>query len=103
MFIQIDEDNSGQIDREELLVGMTMLYGKERAKQEVQRIFEIADTDGSGKIDFTEFKSAFVQKELMLQDDKLKEMFNKYDEDGSGTISLDEFKVAFIGKSISDK
>lgn len=32
MFKQIDEDNSGQIDRDELLVGMTTLYGEEKAK-----------------------------------------------------------------------
>lgn len=49
-----------------MLVGMTKLYGEQKARQEVQRIFEIADNDGSGKIDFNEFKSAFVQKELML-------------------------------------
>lgn len=82
MFLQIDTDKSGQIDRDELLEGMAKLHGSSvKAKDEVDRIFQYADADGSGKISFSEFKSAFVQKELLLQEDKLKEMFNKYDED----------------------
>ena len=47
---------------------MTRLYGGDaaRARKEVKKIFEVADTDGSGKISFAEFKSAFVSKEMML-------------------------------------
>ena len=74
----------------------------QRARKEVDRIFGIADKDGSGKISYAEFKSAFVSKEVLLQDDKLKQMFAKLDEDGSGFISLEEFKSAFVGKQMSD-
>lgn len=66
MFTLIDEDGNGNLDQDELLRGMTQLYGEQKAKQEVKRIFEIADTDQSGCIDFSEFKMAFVQKELLL-------------------------------------
>lgn len=52
MFFTIDADGDGTLEREEVLDGMTQLYGEEKARQEVERIFEIADTDGSGRIDF---------------------------------------------------
>ena len=102
MFQQYDIDGDGTLEREEILEGMTKIYGEEKAIIEVDRIFCIADQDGSGKIDFTEFKTAFVQKELLLQEDKLRSMFNFYDKDGGGTISLDEFRDAFVGKQIDE-
>jgi len=52
MFTQIDEDGDGTLDRDEILRGMIMLYGEEKALTEVDRIFSVADTDQSGKIDF---------------------------------------------------
>jgi calcium-dependent protein kinase len=67
MFMQMDEDGNGDLDKEELLAGLVQVYGdEEKAKAEVDRIFEIGDVDGSGTIDFSEFKLAFVKKELIL-------------------------------------
>ena len=81
---------------------MTQLYGENKAKLEVDRIFKIADEDGSGQIDFNEFKNAFVQKGLLLQEENLRKMFDLQDKDGGGTISLEEFKENLVGKQISE-
>lgn len=103
MFENIDEDGDGTLDRDELLKGMTELYNEEVAIKEVKRIFDAADIDNSGRLDFTEFKCAFVKKELLIQEDKLMEMFKRYDKDDSGSISLDEFKATFENLAVDQE
>lgn len=71
MFLDLDEDGNGLLDKEEILSGMMELYDEDKAVTETERIFNIADLDQSGKLDFTEFKSAFVKKEMLLQEEKL--------------------------------
>jgi Ca2+-binding EF-hand superfamily protein len=42
------------------------------AEAEVDRIFELVDVDHSGEIEFSEFVTATVNRNALLQDDKLK-------------------------------
>lgn len=73
------------------------------AKEEVDRIFALVDVDNSGEIDFSEFVTATVDKQRLLQEEKLKTAFSFYDADGSGSISTDEIKeVLGVGKQISE-
>ena len=45
-----------------------------------------------------------MNKENLLQDDKLKAAFDYFDKDGGGSISVDEIKeVLGVGKNISKK
>lgn len=74
------------------------------AKEEVDRIFALVDVDNSGEIDFSEFVTATVDKQKLLQEEKLKAAFSYYDADGSGSISTDEIKeVLGVGKQISEE
>ena len=50
------------------------------------------DTDGSGKIDYTEFIAATMEKGLYMKEEKLFMAFKMFDIDGSGKISADELK-----------
>ena len=51
------------------------------------------DQNGSGQIDFNEFKSAMSNKYLKQLDlQELKLIFNKYDYDQNGFITMDEFQ-----------
>lgn len=87
---------------DELLVGYTEYYGEEMAKEEVDRIFALVDVDNSGEIDFSEFVTATVNRENLMQEEKLKAAFQYYDKDDSGSISCDEIKsVLGVGKNIS--
>ena len=56
MFLAIDDDGDGTLDREEITIGLTKLYGEQKALIEVENIFKGIDQDGDEKIDFTEFK-----------------------------------------------
>ena len=83
---------------DEVLKGYEQFYG-DLAKEEVDRIFALVDVDNSGEIDFSEFVTATVDKNKLLQEEKLKEAFQYYDADGSGSISTDEIKkVLGVGK-----
>ena len=59
-------------------------------EQEVDKILRAADTDGSGSIDFAEWKAATSK----LTDQKLQSAFKFFDKDNSGTISIAEIKNA---------
>ena len=50
------------------------------------------DTDGSGKIDYTEFIAATMEKNIYMKEEKLFMAFKMFDIDGSGKISADELK-----------
>ena len=102
VFIALDKNQDGYLQYDELLQGFTELYGEDHAKEEVDRIFALVDVDHSGEIDFSEFVTASVNKDNLLQEGKLKAAFQYYDKDGSGSISVDEIKgVLGVGKNIS--
>ena len=71
---------------------------------EVKRLFELADIDHSGEIDFSEFILATVNRNSLMQEEKLRQAFRFYDKDDSGSISTDEIKsVLGVGKKISEE
>ena len=74
------------------------------AEEEVDRIMRIADADGSGEIDYSEWVVATMDKRKLLSNEKLEAAFNLFDKDGSGTISANEVKeVLGVGKNIDEK
>ena len=57
-----------------------------------EEIFKSIDTDNSGNIEYTEFISACIEKNLYLNEQKLKDAFKLFDADGSGKISRAEIE-----------
>ncbi len=53
-------------------------------------IFASIDSDGSGKIDYTEFIAATMETNLHHREDLLWSAFRVFDIDGDGKITLDE-------------
>ncbi len=54
-----------------MLQGYEEFYG-DFAKEEVDRIFKLVDVDNSGEIDFSEFVTATVNRNELLNDEKLR-------------------------------
>ena len=94
-FQAIDTDNDGKLSYEE----MKKVFSKGEIKIEFnEEIFKQIDTDNSGNIEYTEFISACIDKNVYLNEEKLKEAFNLFDADKSGKISRDEIeKVLKLG------
>ena len=59
------------------------------------------DTDGDGKIDYTEFITAAYNREMLLSQQNLQIAFKMFDQDGNGTLSMDELKSVFASGSAS--
>lgn len=82
-------NKDGKLSKEEVLVGYQKIKG-DTAEKEVEDLFTIADTDGSGSIEYSEWVVATVQKDKMLDEDKLTKAFRLFDLDNSGLIKADE-------------
>jgi len=103
VFKSIDKNSDGKLSRKELIEGYTQILG-ELAEDEVDRIMKIADTDGSGEIDYSEWVIATMDKKKLLTEDKLLMAFNMFDKDNGGSISSVEVKDTIgVGKNIDEK
>ena len=100
-FQRIDVDNDGKLSLEE----MKKVFLKDDLKIEFnEEIFKQIDTDSSGTIEYTEFISACIEKNIYLNEERLREAFNLFDSDKSGKISRSEIekvlKLGVISKEI---
>lgn len=57
-------------------------------------IFEQADIDNSGTIDYGEFLAATLHLNKIEREDNLVAAFSYFDKDGSGYITIDELQQA---------
>ena len=57
---------------------------------------ELADTDGSGTIDLSEFKDFINKLSEKMEESKVEEIFKEIDENGDGEISKEEFGKALL-------
>ena len=65
---------------------------------------KLADFDGNGEIEYSEWVVATLDKQSLLTDEKLRTAFSIFDRDGGGTISATELKeVLGVGKNIDEK
>ena len=96
-----DKDGSGTIDAEEL-TEMVYDQGYFLSDEEVAAAVVLLDKDGSGKIEYPEFKLWWAKDKrfefLQLGEDKLKviqqltEYFKYFDKNSNGKLSREEFK-----------
>ena len=79
-------------------------YGRPMSDEDVEKMFNAVDSDGSGFIDFSEFVVAAMNEKNLTSSDKLQAAFNLFDKDGSGVITTDEVKeVLGFGANLDDE
>eukprot|EP00998_Keelungia_sp_KM082_P000009 NODE_10012_length_498_cov_32.913747_g9989_i0.p3 GENE.NODE_10012_length_498_cov_32.913747_g9989_i0~~NODE_10012_length_498_cov_32.913747_g9989_i0.p3 ORF type:complete len:164 (+),score=56.73 NODE_10012_length_498_cov_32.913747_g9989_i0:46-492(+) len=104
-FDLFDSDGTGRIPAKEIKVALRAL-GFEPKKEEMKRIVQEFDKDGSGTADFNEFLDLLVRKmgEKDSRDEVLK-AFKLFDAEDSGCISFDNLKAVAmdIGESMTDE
>jgi len=105
IFKAMDKNNDGMLSKEEISEGYEEHFGIAIADEELDRMFNAIDTDGSGAIDYSEFLMATMNESALMSKEKLKRAFKMFDKDGSGTISKDEIKVALgdVDEEVLDK
>ena len=101
LFIKIDLNSDGRIEKHELIQGFEKYWGisKEEAKEKVDLIFANIDTDYNGFIEYEEFVRAAVNSSIFMSQNYLKFAFNYFDRDSSGDITFEEIKKRFIQNS----
>lgn len=60
--------------------------------EEIEAMFNEADKNSDGLIDFAEFVAVFEEDDI--DDDELHTTFSQFDSDGDGSITFEEFKQA---------
>ncbi len=85
-------DRSGQLSKKELKNVLKALDIKVD-KQGLQALLNQMDANGSGEIDFDEFKAAMAKTYFRRHSKaELEAAFKKYDSDGNGFVTIDEFQ-----------
>ena len=97
LFIKIDLNSDGRIEKNELELGFEKYWGisKKEAKEYVDLIFANIDTDFNGFIEYEEFVRAAVNTSIFMSKNYLKFAFNYFDRDSSGDITFEEIKKRF--------
>jgi len=89
-FEAFDKVNDGQITFQELKEGLLQLKSANINEEEIKRLFDSIDVDKNGRIDYSEFLAATLQKVNYSKQERLLEAFHKFDKDDSGFITKDE-------------
>jgi calcium-dependent protein kinase len=90
IFEAFNTQNDGQISYEELKNGLRQLHCGHINDDELCELFKSIDVDKNGKIDYTEFLAATMQKKIYLKEERLYEAFSMFDKDGCGKITKEE-------------
>lgn len=99
-FQSIDKNGDGMLSLTELKEAVNDTDGLPLSN--VEEVFMTLDTDKNGKISYTEFIAASMEKNIFLNEAKLKEAFKLFDIDNSGKISRDEI-ISLLGGDKSSK
>ena len=102
-FTSFDKNKDGQISYEELRLGLLQLKSNKISERDIYFLFQALDVDKSGKIDYTEFIAATLQRSNYLRNDRLLEAFLNFDKDKNGKITKDELLIALKGEKSQEK
>ncbi|KAK9324621.1 hypothetical protein V1517DRAFT_316961 [Lipomyces orientalis] len=88
IFTSVDKDGSGRLSAGELRSALVNFDKTKFDPETIKLMIKLFDSDGSGTIDYTEFKRLWNYLGEWL------EQFQRFDLDHNTTISLDEFSLA---------
>eukprot|EP00850_Spirogloea_muscicola_P019903 SM000202S05874 [mRNA] locus=s202:47219:50856:- [translate_table: standard] len=90
-FEHFDHNQDGQITFEDLLKGLRSV-NVDAPEEDIRRIFDAADVDNSGTLNFGEYASTIMVK--YMDNTRIQRAFNYFDQDGDGYITMAELQAA---------
>ncbi len=99
LYCQIDYNNDGKVEEKEFITHLKELIektGENADEKYLKTVFDNIDIDKSGTVEYSEFIAAAVDKELVLNDNNLKEGFNFFDKNKNGLINLEDLRLVFM-------
>eukprot|EP00930_Biecheleria_cincta_P053663 TRINITY_DN3926_c0_g3_i1.p1 TRINITY_DN3926_c0_g3~~TRINITY_DN3926_c0_g3_i1.p1 ORF type:complete len:913 (-),score=190.66 TRINITY_DN3926_c0_g3_i1:266-3004(-) len=102
---EMDDDNNGSLDRDEIL-NLLQMFGclsramdcdkKGRVKEMVERQFGMSPTRSLRFVDFVRLIKNLREMEMEEKSDAIQTLFNQYDKDNSGDLSTKEICAILI-------
>ena len=93
VFLMLDVSKDGFLTKEELRGGMTDALGNLTAdRTDWDEMVDQLDVNGDGKIDYSEFMTAAIDRRVLLNMENLEKAFKLFDADNNGKISMDELR-----------
>lgn len=92
----MDKNFDGVLTKDEVVEGLEKL-GYDDPEEEADHIFQIADINKNGTLEFSEWCTATMDKDLMLTKPKLEATFKMFDKNNGGSISFDELRSVLQG------
>merc|ERR1712007_228733 len=89
MFTSLDTNGDGLLSPTELRLGLGMA-GLKDIPEYLENIIELVTSDGNGKVNYTEFLAATLDKKIYHDESVLWEAFRVFDRNGDGKISKGE-------------
>lgn len=77
------------------MAGSHKFFGESLPEKEVLELYNQADIDQNGTIEFGEFVTAAMKQEELHSTKKLQNAFNAFDTDKNGSIDKDELMKVF--------
>ena len=98
LYLKIDHNNNGVIEKNEFIKELTNLFEEQNQKIDenyILTLFDKIDADRSGYIEHEEFIRAAANKNDLLNETILKNCFEYFDKNKNGEITVDEIKKTF--------
>ena len=98
LYIKLDQDNNGIIDKKEFINGLKVLFNEKMEKVDeefLEDCFNKIDTNNSGKIEYEEFITAAINKKEFLTVTLMKQAFEHFDIDKTGKITVENIAKIF--------
>jgi len=90
LFATLDSSGDGKLTAAELLEGLQIVFGLDPAAVNAESVMAAMDVDKDGRIDYSEFLSATMNHEKLLNNDNLAKVFHYLDVDNNGEVSYEE-------------
>mmetsp|Transcript_79798 Transcript_79798/g.182817 ORF Transcript_79798/g.182817 Transcript_79798/m.182817 type:complete len:194 (+) Transcript_79798:63-644(+) len=91
-------NDHSQVRYEQFAEMMAVRMPEKESREEIHRIFQLFDEDGTGKLNFRNLKRVALEIGETLTDEDLRDMVDETDRDGDGLIGPEEFYLVMRRK-----